>query len=74
MIWLTILWMSSNKKKDENTFFFFMKGGSIMKMIKAKEMEDEDTKNEVAQQIKKGELVIFPTDTVYGIRSQCTIF
>lgn len=51
-----------------------MKGGSIMKMIKAKEMEDEDTKNEVAQQIKKGELVIFPTDTVYGIRSQCTIF
>ncbi len=38
-----------------------------MKVIKLKDLENQQIANEVEEAVKKGEVIIHPTDTVYGI-------
>lgn len=51
-----------------NTFFFFMGRSEKMNIINKTEAMNAVILKEVARQMQSGELVIFPTDTVYGIR------
>ena len=38
-----------------------------MKVLKLKELENPETSKEIEEAVKKGEIIIHPTDTVYGI-------